>query len=110
MPGVTVLEPGERWVFARSARLARIDRPAIEAVTAWRKGEIVFENTPLSTAVDEMNRYSARKLRLGAGAVAQMPVSGLFRSGDAENFALALTNTHPLEAIELGNEIVIHGR
>lgn len=105
-----MLEPGERVTFVRTARLAKIDRPAIEAVTAWRKGEIVFENTPLSTAVEEMNRYSTRKLRLGVGAAAQMPVSGLFRSGDAENFALALTSTHPLEAVEQGSEIEIRGR
>jgi ferric-dicitrate binding protein FerR (iron transport regulator) len=39
-----------------------------------------------------------------------MPVSGLFRSGDAENFALALTTTHALEAVEQGRDIEIRGR
>ena len=108
--GLTVLEPGERLTFVEKTRVASILLPALDAVTAWRKGEIVFENTPLSTAIEEMNRYSVRKLKLSAGAPAQMPVSGLFRSADAENFALALTNTHPLEAIELGSEIEIRAR
>lgn len=102
----TILSPGERMTIARQ-HAAVVDRPTIDAMTAWRKGEIIFENTPLATAIEEMNRYSTRKLRLGEGVSAQMPVSGLFRSGDAGNFALALTNTHPIEAIEHGNEIVL---
>lgn len=109
VPPATILHPGERVTIGPRHQKV-VDRPALDTVTAWRKGEIVFENTPLSTAIEEMNRYSTRKLRLGAGAIAQIPVSGLFRSGDSENFALALTATQPLTAVELAGEIEIRAR
>jgi transmembrane sensor len=105
----TLLQPGERMTMA-GQHAPIVDRPTIEIVTAWRKGEIVFENTPLRSAIEEMNRYSVHKLELGEGAPAEMPVSGLFRSGDAENFALALTSTHPLESVKRDGRIVIYRR
>lgn len=106
---VAILNPGERITIG-PRRLMVVDRPSLEAVTAWRRGEIVFESTPLAQAIEEMNRYSVRKLRLGTLAAGNTPVSGLFRSGDAENFALALTTMHPLEAVEHGSQIEIRAR
>lgn len=104
-----ILTAGQRLTLVTN-QPAQLDAPRIDAVTAWRKGEIVFEDTPLSTAIEEMNRYSVRKLKLDASAPAHMPVSGLFRSGDSDNFALALTTTHPLEVVENGNVIEIRAR
>lgn len=106
----TILQSGERVTFVQRTQLTSIDRPVIDTVTAWKTGQIVFQNTPLATAVVEMNRYSVRKLRLVSPASAQMPVSGLFRLGDVENFVLALTTTHPLTAIEQADEIEIRKR
>jgi ferric-dicitrate binding protein FerR (iron transport regulator) len=54
-----------------------------------------------------VNRYSTHKLALGTGAVGDILISGLFRTGDSENFAIALTNTHPLEVRERDGMLVI---
>src|SRR5690606_35616051 len=51
-----ILEPGERVTFAETGS-AVIDQPRSDATAAWRRGEVVLNDTPLSEAALEMNRY-----------------------------------------------------
>jgi ferric-dicitrate binding protein FerR (iron transport regulator) len=55
-----------------------------------------------------MNRYSEKKLEIGDSAAADTRVSGVFRAGDTENFALALTDTYPLQMVEAGGSLIIY--
>jgi transmembrane sensor len=57
---------------------------------AWTRGEIVFDNTPLSVAIAEMNRYSKRRLTIQTRSLEDVAVNGVFRSGDVDQFAAAL--------------------
>jgi transmembrane sensor len=50
---------------------------------------LVFDATPLGQAVDEINRYSTRKLRLATPARADDVISGSFKTGDTAAFAKA---------------------
>jgi transmembrane sensor len=104
----TILHPGDRMTFD-DRNVARIDRPALDKVTAWKRGQVAFENTPLIAAIEEMNRYSVHKLTLGQANVGEVLVSGLFQAGDSENFVLALTNLHRLRAVERDGGIAILG-
>lgn len=47
---LVTLTPGERIVLSQ-ASAPKLDSPHIEAVTAWRRGEVVLERTPLADAV-----------------------------------------------------------
>lgn len=63
-------------------------------VTSWVNDQLVFEREPLSQVVDEMNRYSVRKIVIADARVGRTPVSGNFRPGDVESFARALEAYH----------------
>ncbi len=106
--GATVLQPGERLTLAEYAQ-PKLDRPALDRVTAWKRGQAAFQNTPLPAAIEEMNRYSKRKLVIGDDAAAAVRVSGIFRVGESETFALALVNTYPLKTAEQGDVLLIYG-
>lgn len=99
-----VMTPGERLRLTlsegasiRSALLAlRMDRPHIESVIAWQRGEAVFDSTPLSVAVAEMNRYSRVPIVLASEAVAALCISGVHRTGDNAAFANSVARLHRL--------------
>ena len=55
----------------------------------WREGRLSFHETPLETALGEINRYTSRRLRLANPRAASQPVSGDFSTGDVDGFAAA---------------------
>jgi transmembrane sensor len=107
------LEPGERMRLAKApgadARVTqRVDRPRIEGVTAWRRNEVVFDNTPLLDAVAEMNRYDRTPVVVvGEGPAAGLRVSGSFRTGDTASFARAVAVLHGLVVHERDGRLEI---
>ena len=108
---VTVLSAGERLQIRRHAAVA-IDNPSMDRVTGWMRGQLIFDHTPLSEAVQELNRYSRLRLRLTAPETAQIPVSGTLRVSDALSFAHAAADTYNLRLVRRGDEITlqpVHG-
>lgn len=69
-----------------------------EAAVSWTEGRLVFEDTPLRQAVDEVNRYLTAPIRLEAGDMAERPVSGVFTAGDRGAFAHATAEGLGLDA------------
>src|SRR5579872_960151 len=80
------LKPGERLVLARNTP-PRLDFPRIDAVTAWRHGEVVLDRTTLAEAVAEMNRYEDEKLMIDSPEIARLGISGIYHTGDSKGFA-----------------------
>jgi transmembrane sensor len=93
------LTPGERLTLAKLAP-PKIDAPRIDAITAWRRGEVLLEATPLTEAIAEMNRYDERQLVLDNTELATVRVSGVYRTGDSPGFARAVAELHGLKIIE----------
>lgn len=104
--GETVLTPGQRLTFATS-NAPKLDEPAIEKVTAWRRGEVILDKTRLQDAAEEMNRYSAVRLVVDEPEVANIRVSGIFRAGDSARFARAVAETYQLNVEQESRRIRI---
>jgi len=102
------LSPGQRVTFAgRDA--PKLDQPSLEGVTAWQRGQVVLDHTPLADAVAEMNRYSDIKLKIEDPAARRAEVTGIFRTGDSEYFAQAVSETYHLRVASRGREILLSG-
>ena len=65
--------------------------------TSWKDGVVVFDDLPLAEAVAEMNRYTHRPVALADPRIGAYRVSGVFRTGDPERFAEAMSEVFPLE-------------
>jgi transmembrane sensor len=102
------LSPGQRLTFG-AAKRPTLDEPALEDVTAWRRGEVVLDKTRLRDAAEEMNRYSAVKIVVVDGPTADIPLSGIFRAGDSVRFAQAVAETYHLSITHEQQRIVIAG-
>jgi transmembrane sensor len=103
-----VLSPGTRVVYDVVAGVKR-DRPNLEKLTAWQRGVVMLEDTPLADAITEMNRYSETKLAVEQPQVAGHQVSGIFRAGDSMRFARAVAKTYGLVVVERPDRIVLAG-
>jgi transmembrane sensor len=102
------LSPGQRVTFAGRAA-PTLDQPPLERVTAWQRGQVVLDHTPLADAVAEMNRYSDIKLQIEDPAARRAEVTGIFRTGDSEYFAQAVSETYHLRVASRGREIILSG-
>ena len=103
-----VLSPGQRLTFV-ARELPKLDRPVLEKVTAWQRGQVILDHTPLNDAVAEMNRYSDVQLKIEEPETERAQVTGIFRIGDSESFAQAVAETYRLKVVDHGGEIVISG-
>lgn len=70
----------------------------VEEAVSWREGRVVFSDEPLAEVLEEINRYSTRKVVLGDSDLANLRVSGVFRPGSADRFVAALEVGFPVEA------------
>jgi transmembrane sensor len=95
---------GERVRFAKSGP-AKIDVPRVEAVTAWRRGEVMLDDTPLADALAEMNRYSKSALVIDETSIATLHVSGIYHTGDSEGFAQTVAQLYGLQVTQEGGQI-----
>ncbi|AIL63484.1 anti-FecI sigma factor FecR [Pseudomonas alkylphenolica] len=66
------------------------------ALTAWRKGKLVFNDAPLSEVVEEVSRYRGQPLRVAAGEVAALRLSSTFSSDDTDALLRALPSILPV--------------
>ena len=95
-PAQWSLTPGQQVVT--SARQPQVMTTDVAAATSWTVGRLTFENTPVSVAVAEVNRYSREPIELQDARVSEIRVSGVFNAGDIDGFVAALTDLYPLQA------------
>ena len=92
--------PASLTVTKESAQMLREE-------LAWRKGILVFDNTPLTEAAAEFNRYNATKIIVAHPDAAEMKLNGAIHAGDAPEFVRLAKNLFGLHAETRGNEIII---
>jgi transmembrane sensor len=104
MDAITLLDPGQRLRFAANAPDA-VDSPSIDKVTAWQRGQLIFEDTSIREAAKEFNRYGKRRLTIDPSVSEKLRVGGVFRIGDPDSFAHAMANAYRLRIIERTDEL-----
>jgi transmembrane sensor len=73
-------------------------KPAnLQRVASWRAGLLIFEETRLADAIDEINRYTTNTVSIADRAAGEYRVTGTFRIGEAQRFAHTMTQLFPLE-------------
>ena len=101
---IAVLSPGERIIVTPTAGAA-LDRPSIEAATAWRRGEVIFEDATLLEAAEELNRYGADRLVVADPTLADLRVSGVFSTDNPGEAAQAIAQLHGLRVRRQGSDL-----
>jgi len=66
------------------------------ALTAWRGGKLVFNDTSLRDVVLEVSRYREKPLRVAEGKVANLRLTSVFKSDDTDALLRALPSILPV--------------
>lgn len=101
-----ILSPGERVTLTPGER-PKLDKPRMEAVIAWRSGEVMLDKTDLAHAIAELNRYDKTQLLIDDPEIAALPISGIYRVGDSRGFAHTVAKLYELEIIEQPERITL---
>jgi transmembrane sensor len=104
-----VLKPGQQLRIDTLRQ--EPERMAVNAtrVSSWAQGRLEFDGVPLSQALEQFNRYSQVKIRLGDESLADFPLGGTFVAGsDSAEFVAALSMLLPLRSVRTdAGEIVL---
>ncbi|WP_333837436.1 FecR family protein [Novosphingobium sp.] len=102
------LRPGEQLVASPSGetRVVRVDP---ERISGWRQGLLVFRNTPLAEAVEDINRYRSARIILTSNDIGRRQVNGIFHTDQIENAVAQIQQLLHLGVRELPGGIVLMG-
>lgn len=95
------LKAGQQLTF-RPAAPPRVLPANIQRVTAWTIGQIMFDDEPLSSVVERVNRYGGTQVVVADPEVGAMKISGVFNAGDTLGFVEIVTHYLPVKAVSEG--------
>jgi len=97
-PKIIELRAGQQLSAAPSGS-AEIVPANIQRVTAWTIGQLMFDDEPLSSVVDRVNRYGGTQIIIADPRVGAMKISGVFNAGDVLGFVEIVTHYLPVRAV-----------
>lgn len=78
----------------------------LKRVTAWTVGQIMFDDEPLSSVVERVNRYGGTQIVITDPKVGAMKISGVFNAGDTMGFVEIVTHYLPVQAVSEGTQAI----
>jgi len=106
-PAVVLREGDAAIASAQGLSLTRKSRRELSNELGWRRGVIVFDNTPLAAAAEQVSRYSAVKLEVADASAARLPVTGTVSATDPNEFLRMARTVFGLRAEKMNGKFVI---
>jgi len=79
----------------------------VAALTGWRRGELSFNNRPLSEVVAELDRYRSGKIVILGSSIRNLPVTGSVDIGKVDQFLASLQVVLPLRVTRMPGLVTI---
>ena len=89
---------GYRLQWRGDGARASLSTISQDDAVAWTKGRLIFIDEPLRDAVETVNRYTRKSLKIENGVGSDLRVSGIYRAGDINAFLLGVSTTTRLKA------------
>lgn len=100
-PPVIELTAGQGLQVRANGRATVVPQIDVQRASAWQSGRLVFDNEPLASAAERVNRYSKLQIEVSS-SVADVAVSGMFTAGDANAFVEAISTYFPVQVERTG--------
>lgn len=104
------LTPGRELIALAGRDNARIVPIDTQRASSWEAGQISFDDEPLTSAVQRMNRYAESKLVVGDTVAARVRVNGVFDAGDTEAFVEGLTALDKVRVSRSEGQLTLRGK
>ena len=103
-----VLLAGQKVTTPHRGRVEPVQTIDAEDVAAWRRGELVWTDTPLKDIIADLNRYSEGGIALRAGGVADLDYTLSVQADDVSRAVRLIAASLDLDVVEApGGEIVL---
>lgn len=100
-PGARSVTVEEDWQVGYSGhtlgRPVRFDRTSVEA---WRRGRLVFKDTPLRFVLRELERYYHGRIVLMDESLGDIKVTAVFNTSEASDALYTIQSTLPVRVID----------
>ncbi|ULQ48075.1 FecR domain-containing protein [Flagellatimonas centrodinii] len=94
----TIATRGKRVIAeANNTLMADAAPPVLQRELAWRRGLLIFDNTPLVDAAREFNRYNTQQLQVEGPGASTTRISGSFEATNLDAFARLLQRAYGLQ-------------
>lgn len=90
------LLPGRELITTVNATDAQVQVIDTARSLLWESGQLTFNDEPLVTAVERVNRYTDVPLVVGDDAAGAVRISGTFSAGDTASFVEGVTGVFPV--------------
>lgn len=101
------VKAGEQVAYAPAIGLGRPEPANAAMLTAWRRGQLIFDGRPLAAVIAEMGRYQRGRIIIADAGLRDLPVTGVFSTSDADALLDALPAILPVEVWRLPGLAVI---
>lgn len=95
-PPMVELKAGEGLRVRSNGQAVVLPKINVDRATAWQSGKIFFDNEPLGSAAERINRYSQLQITVDP-SVKDVSVSGIFNAGDSNAFVEAISTYFPVQ-------------
>jgi transmembrane sensor len=81
-----------------------------DASVAWRSGRLVFDREPLRDVLEDINRYSKKRIVAEDPTIGELMFTGTVMDGNVEGWISSVENIFALQAVEESDRIVLRRR
>jgi transmembrane sensor len=101
------VQQGERAAYDHATGTSELRPSDASTELAWRRGQLVVDNVPLSRVVEEMNRHFSGRIVIANGELARRRVSGTLTIADTNAVLEHLERALRIKANRIGPLIII---
>ena len=98
--GLVQLGPNQQVTVSGETGPGELMTVDAQRTTAWLHRQIAFQNEPLERVAAEFNRYAQKPIEIATPSLRNLPISGVFATGNTEAF-IAFLRTLPGVRVEV---------
>lgn len=102
----TLIGLGERVSYSDEG-LRPVEKVDLEHAMAWGSGRLVLRSRPLAEVIEEVNRFSPRRILFRPDDIAGLSVSGTVDLGRIDDWLRGLEKGYPLKVLPGGTDTLL---
>jgi transmembrane sensor len=101
------LRAGQRAVLEDQQLPPRLSQVDAREIDGWRSGRLQYENEPLSSVVEDLGRYSGRRMTFGDTAARDLRITGTVFKTRVDSWLNSLPKALPVRTRQLPDGTVV---
>ena len=98
---------GEQVLIDSHGNLQSTTIENVTTIIAWTKGKLIFSGEPLHQALEKVNLHSKHNIRVKDPRLRNLPLFGIFNTGDTPGFIGAIEEAFPIKSIEVSGSTTL---